>query len=150
MGVETCRRHPRANYNKRSYHYWRCYWKRYFAATLRIVAMIKLNSIKQFWTLQRRAFTVKGNALMVCLLTRATRKARRQKRRWEDEFSKRMLVQRACLAASLENNDDSRKIKTLGIYWSNQYDPKAGKFGDPWLRQYEGMFDKKFPLFRRV
>jgi hypothetical protein len=49
-----------------------------------------------------------------------------------------MLAQGAYSATSLEIIDNGRKIKTvlaLGTYWSNQYGPKAGKFGDPWSRQ---------------
>jgi hypothetical protein len=49
-----------------------------------------------------------------------------------------MVAQGAYSATSLEIIDNGRKIKTvlaLGTYWSNQYGPKAGKFGDPWSRQ---------------
>lgn len=44
-----------------------------------------------------------------------------------------MFAQGAYSATILEITDNDRKIKTaltFGIYWSNQYDPKGGKFGD--------------------
>jgi hypothetical protein len=55
-----------------------------------------------------------------------------------------MLAQGAYSATSLEIIDNGRIIKTvlaLETYWSNQYGPKAGKFGDPWSRPvYPNLF----------
>lgn len=61
-----------------------------------------------------------------------------------DEFSKRMLGQ-TYSATSLQNIDNRRKIKVLLAlrnYWSNQYGPNDGKFGDSCCRVISCSFQR--------